>query len=194
MFGLKHFESKIFVLDEVMHYFYICLAIHDVIKAHIDTLEDRFRRKPSKEKIYEFGKTSDSNQKPNDIIRMIFFHDYPAALRHKDKEELHRFTNMLITIKSITDEQIRNKQFRPLRYEILDKIERSITFMENIRNRPTPRKYMISTKQYKQDGRINRRVMTTTNIEKIKIRKRQVKWTILNYAEMSYKQYRADFT
>ena len=58
------------------------------------------------------------------------------------------------------------------------------------------RKYMdgIGTKQYKQDGRINRRVMTTTNIEKIKIRKRQVKWTILNYAEMSYKQYRADFT
>ena len=178
-----------------MHYFYMCPAIHDVIKAHIDTLEDRFRRKPSKEKIYEFGKTLDAYLKRNDIIRMIFFHDYPAALRYKDRKELHRFTNMLITIKSITDEQIRSKQFMPFRYEILDKIERRITFMENVRNRSTPRKYMISmreymdkveTRQYTQDGRLNRRVMTTTKVEKIKIRKKQVKWTILNYAEMSY--------
>ena len=94
-----------------------------------------------------------------------------------------------MTIKSITDEQIRNKEFRPLRHEILDKIERRITFMENVQDRSTLRKYMIlmrkyidniGTKQYKQDGRINRRIMTTTNVEKIKIRKRQVKWTILN--------------
>ena len=33
------------------------------------------------------------------------------------------------------------------------------------------------------------RLLTTTNLERVKIRKNQVKWTILNYAEMSYKQY-----
>ena len=58
----------------------------------------------------------------------------------------------------------------PFRYEILDKIERRITFMENVRNRSTPRKYMrsmreymdkVETRQYTQDGR---RVLTTSGL------------------------------
>ena len=47
-------------------------------------------------------------------------------------------------------------------------------------------------KQYVQGGELARRLHTTTNLEMVKIRKNQVKLTILNYAEMSYKQYVAN--
>ena len=47
-------------------------------------------------------------------------------------------------------------------------------------------------KQYTQTGPVARRLRTTTNLEIVRIRKHQVKWTILKYAETSYKQYKAN--
>ena len=108
--------------------------------------------------------------------------------------------NVLILIKTIVNENIRNKVFRPQMNETLDQLERKIFFLERIRDRSTPRRYMDMMRiyireknqtQYTQASPVARRLRTTTNLEIVRMRKLQVKWTILNYAETSYKQYKA---
>ena len=103
---------------------------------------------------------------------------------------------MMMMIKAIVNENLRDKKFRPLLNETLDRLERKVTFLENVRDRSTPRVNMDSMrkfiankneKQYTQTGPVARRLRTTTNLEIVRIRKHQVKWTILNY-----KQYRAN--
>ena len=47
-------------------------------------------------------------------------------------------------------------------------------------------------RQYTQDRHLARRILTAPNLERVMIRKNQVRWTIINYAEMSYKQYLAN--
>ena len=66
-------------------------------------------------KLYEFKKTiGNLNSIPNNTVRLIMFNDYPSAHRKKNEKELRGFTNMLIVLKNIVNENIRNKTFRPL--------------------------------------------------------------------------------
>ena len=119
-------------------------------------------------KIYDFDRAIlNTDTKPNDKVRLVIFHDYPAAIRNKSDDELRRFTNVLIRIKGIVHDNIKNKIFRPLMNETLDKIERKIFFLERVKDRSTPRKYMdlmrvyITEKnetQYTQRGPVARRL------------------------------------
>ena len=67
--------------------------------------------------------------------------------------------------------------------ETLDKLEKKIFFLERVKDRLTPRKYMDlmrvyitekNERQYVQGGPLARRLRTTTNLEIVKIRKHQV--------------------
>ena len=169
--------------DEVLHYYMDCPAIRLIVEVYMKIIEDSFMN--NNRKIYDFERAIlNTDTKPNDKVRLVIFHDYPAAIRNKSDDELKRLTNVLIMIKGIVNDNIKNKVFRPLMNETLDQLERKIFFLERMRDRSTLRKYMDlmrvyitekNERQYVQRGPVARRLRTTTNLEIVKIRKHQAK-------------------
>ena len=108
--------------------------------------------KANNRKIYEFDRAMlNTDTKPNDKVRLVIFHDYPGPIRRRSDEKLQRFTNVLILIKGIMNDNIKNKVFRPLINETLDQLERKIFFLVRIKDRSTPRKYMDTMRAYITD-------------------------------------------
>ena len=108
--------------------------------------------KANNRKIYEFDRAMlNTDTKPNDKVSLVIFHDYPGAIRRRSDEKLQRFTNVLILIKGIMNDNIKNKVFRPLINETLDQLERKIFFLVRIKDRSTPRKYMDTMRAYITD-------------------------------------------
>ena len=120
-----------------------------MMEAHMKII-DSF--KANNRKIYEFDRAMlNTDTKPNDKVRLVIFHDYPGAIRRRSDEKLQRFTNVLILIKGIMNDNIKNKVFRPLINETLDQLERKIFFLVRIKDRSTPRKYMDTMRAYITD-------------------------------------------